>query len=727
MPIHALNRAWFLETPQSSYALGVTATGHLQHWHWGAKIAPTDLGQMRPVLIRSFSPIPADGPEMFSPDTMPAEFPSASGADFRSPAVEVELADGTACLDLRYQSHRLIAGKTPIEGLPSTYVEHEEEASTLQIELLDAPSQIAAILSYTAFTGHDAIARSVRIENRGTKPVRLKRVFCASIDLPEASAERWLHLAGSWARETGVNIAPLGPGCQSIASRRGVSSHQHNPFFALLGHGAKEEQGEVWGFSLVYSGNFLATVERDQFALTRAQIGINPEGFAWQLLPGASFQAPEVVLVYSAAGLGAMSRTYHRLFRTRLLRGPLRDTLRPIALNNWESTYFTFDAPTILALAQQARALGAELLMLDDGWFGKRDDDKSSLGDWTPHARKLPDGLRAMVDGVRATGVEFGLWFEPEMVSPDSELLRAHPDWTIHSAARRPSLGRNQLILDFGRAEVRDEIYRRIAAILHSAPITYLKWDMNRHLTEVASVGLPPERQGEAAHRHVLGVYAFLERLTAEFPQLCIENCAGGGGRFDPGMLAYTQLTWISDNTDAISRLSIQLGASLVYPLSVMGAHYSAVPNHQVGRVTPPATRGAVAAGCVLGIMLDPAKLATEERAELARWIERHKAWRPLLASGELHRLKDPRQGAEAAWMIVAPDQSEALVFHVRILAEPHGPFQRLRLYGLNPDWVYRDTATGESWRGDALMRHGWIFPDTGDFAAHHWHLRRAD
>jgi alpha-galactosidase len=734
MSIESLDSAWFLQSPGSTYALAVTPEGYLQHWHWGARVAPEDLSALRPRLARPFDVSPVDGGEFdFSLNTLPSEFPFPGTGDFGAPAVEVEHADGTRVLRLRYRAHRILAGKPALPGLPAVYVENDSEAGTLEIDLIDELGALQVTLAWTVFSAHDVITRSARVTNLGGAPCRLLRVLSASVDFDDAARMSWLHLSGDWARERQVVRAGLRTGQQAVASARGASSHQHHPFFALLSPGADEDGGEVFGFSLVYSGNFHAGVELDTYAKARAQIGINPAGFGWRLEPGESFQTPEAVLVYSGNGLGEMSRTYHRLYRTRLCRGAWRDRERPVLINTWEVTYFDFDEPRLLELAGFARDAGVELFVLDDGWFRKKDDECSSLGDWTPSTKKLPRGLGALARTINDTGLAFGLWFEPEMVSGDSDLYRAHPDWCLHAGRRRRSLSRHQHVLDFSREEVRADIYNKIAAILRDAPVRYIKWDMNRHLSEVASAGLPPERQSETAHRHILGVYAFLEKLTREFPGLLIENCSGGGGRFDPGMCHYMPQTWTSDNSDAVSRLYIQHGTGMVYPLSTMGAHISAVPNHQVGRTTPLATRALVSMTGAFGLELDLAKLPPGELAEIKAVIARYKQWRPLLSSGDLYRLKSPFDGNAAAWMIVAPDKTEALVFHVRILAEPNGCLQRLRLKGLQGDAVYEDVESGKAYGGAALMAHGWLLADShgwqqvasADYAARVWHLRR--
>jgi len=522
-----------------------------------------------------------------------------------------------------------------------------------------------------------------------------------------------------------VHRRPLVPGLQAVESRRGASSHVQNPFVALLERGADETRGDVYGVSLVYSGSFTAGVEVDQFHAPRLFIGINPFDFGWRLKPGESFQTPEAVLVFSAEGLGGMSRKFHDLYRSRLCRGTFRDKTRPILVNNWEATYFDFNADKIEAIARAGKELGIELFVLDDGWFGKRDSDNSSLGDWFVDRRKLPNGLEDLARRVRDLGMQFGLWFEPEMVSPDSELYRAHPDWCLHIEGRRRTEARQQLILDLTREDVQDYIVRTISDVLSSAPITYVKWDMNRNMTEIGSAKLPPERQRETAHRYMLGLYSVLERITSAFPHVLFESCSGGGGRFDPGMLYYMPQTWTSDNTDAISRLKIQYGTSIVYPVSAMGAHVSAVPNHQVGRVTPLETRGHVALSGNFGYELDLTKFTDEEKEIVKAQTALCKEIRHLVQFGDFYRLLSPFEGNAAAWMFVAKDKREAFAVYVQILKEPYAPLDRFRLKGLNPDLDYEMDEDGLVYGGDELMNAGLPVPQfSGDFRSRVWRLR---
>ncbi|OKP82494.1 alpha-galactosidase [Paenibacillus sp. P32E] len=723
---HSGERIFHIQSRATSYVLQLLPTGVPVHIYWGRAIRATALSSILQRTERcSFSPSPYPEDMSISFDTISQEYPSYGVGDFRHPAYQIQAPDGTTASEAVYDTHRIYRGKPALEGLPATYAEHEDEAETLELELLDAVAGLRIILSYTVFNELNAITRSVRFINEGAGELKLLRGLSMSVDLRDSSYDL-LHLSGSWARERYVERRPLASGMQGVESRRGASSHAHNPFIALLSKGADEDHGEVYGVSLVYSGSFTAQAEVEPYKTTRVSMGINPFDFNWLLEPGESFQTPEAVLVFSAAGLGAMSRTYHKLYRTRLARGTFRDRTRPVLVNNWEATYFDFTADKIEDIARAGSELGMELFVLDDGWFGHRDNDSSSLGDWVVDPNKLPEGLEDLAQRVNKLDMQFGLWFEPEMISPDSELYRQHPDWCLHVQERRRTLARTQLVLDFSREDVCQAIGDRIAAVLRSAPITYVKWDMNRNMTEIGSAQLPPERQRETAHRYMLGLYSVLERITSEFPDVLFESCSGGGGRFDPGMLFYMPQTWTSDNTDAVSRLKIQYGTSIVYPLSAMGSHVSAVPNHQVQRNTSLELRGHVAMSGNFGYELDLTKFTEEEKAAVKAQVALYKELRPLVQFGEQYRLLSPFEGNETAWLIAAEDQSEAVVVYVRTLAEPNDKLYYLRLKGLDPDADYEWLEGGGVYGGDHLMYAGLPLPALhGDFQSILWRFRR--
>jgi len=705
-----------------SYVGRVLENGWAGHLYFGPPLAGNrSYSRLGPATFPGFSNRVAE--------PVALEFPTGGSGDYRSPALAVELADGSTVLDLRHRSHRIMPGKPPI-GLPSTYTEVGGEAETLEIVLEDVIASIEVQLFYTLFRDRPVVIRSARVTNVGKTPVVIRAIMSAALDLPDADWDL-ITLNGEWGRERHVERRPLRAGRQSVASGRGSSGHQHNPFVALARPSTTEEQGEAIGLSLVYSGNFLAEAEVEPFGTTRVRTGINPEGFSWLLEPGSDFRTPEAILAYSASGLDDLSDAFHSLFRERLAHGAWRDRERPIVLNNWEATYFKFDEPKLVAIAEAARDLGVELFVLDDGWFGRRDDDTTSLGDWQVDLRKLPGGLDSVARKVEGLGLRFGLWIEPEMISRASQLHNDHPDWVVGVPSRPRTESRNQMVLDMSRPEVVDYLFGVLSAVLGSAPISYVKWDMNRTITEPFTTTLPAWRQGEFLHRHILGVYSLYDRLTKAFPGILFESCASGGGRFDPGLLFYAPQAWTSDDTDAIERLWIQWGSSFAYPLSSISAHVSAVPNHQVGRVTPLATRAAVAFFGVFGYELDPTKLRPEERSEITGQVEFYKRWRALLQFGRFRRLRGPADGDgnEVAWMVVAADRRSAIVGHYQILSRPNPGPVRLKLRGLDPAGLYRLTAWPDGavegpLGGDDLMAGGLVLPSSrvasllGDFRA---------
>ncbi|OBR63256.1 alpha-galactosidase [Paenibacillus oryzae] len=717
-----------LQSKNVSYVLGVTKQGHLAHYYWGKRIRGGHLSQLLELQERaSFSPSTDMEQLAYSLDTLPQEYPSFGSSDFRQPAFQAQLQNGTTVMELLYESHTIRQGKPGLEGLPAVYVESQEEAQTLEITVKDELSGLKAILSYTAFADHPAIARSVRFVNTSAVPLNLLRAYSVSLDMPHDSFEM-LQLSGAWVRERHVHKRKLVPGLQAVESRRGSSSHMQNPFIALLAEGTTETFGEAYGLSFVYSGSFKAGVEVDQFHTARLFAGINDFDFNWLLKGGESFQTPEAILVYSDEGIGGMSRGYHDLYRTRLCRGEFRDKARPILINNWEATYFNFNADKIEAIATAGQQLGIELFVLDDGWFGKRDSDNSSLGDWFVDRNKLPNGLPDLVQRVKNLNMEFGLWFEPEMISPESELYRNHPDWCLHVEGRRRTQARRQLVLDLSRADVQDYIVTVVSDILSSAPITYVKWDMNRNMTEIGSALLPAERQRETAHRYMLGLYSVLERITTAFPHILFESCSGGGGRFDPGMLYYMPQTWTSDNTDAVSRLKIQYGTSIVYPVSAMGSHVSAVPNHQVNRITSLSTRGHVALSGNFGYELDLTGFSEEEQVEVKAQVALYKEVRHLVQFGDFYRLLSPFEGNDTAWMFVAKDKSEAFAVFVTVLQEPNPVLGRFRLQGLDAGKNYILKGSETVYGGDELMYAGLPKPQFhGDFSSTVFHFKAVD
>ncbi len=730
--VDASGRQFQLDAGGSSYRIEALAEGYLAHWYWGPRLrARPGLDRRTLLRPRAFSPNVIAGREDFSLDVVPQEYPTWGRGDYRLPAYQARQINGSAVTDLHFARYRLVKGKPHLEtGLPQLMVGSDQDAETLIITLVDTVTQLEVELFYTAFTDLSAVIRSARLLNRGGDPISLERALSVSVDFPSADWQ-WVRLMGAWGRERHLQRTPLGAGLQAISSRRGTSSHQANPFLALVEPAATETQGSVYAMNLIYSGNFFAGAEVDQFSTTRMAMGINPFQFQWQLLPGESFTTPEAVLAFSDRGLGQMSATFHRLYRGHLGQTNWKTRERPIVLNNWEATYFAFDEAKLLELARTAADLGVEMLVLDDGWFGDRHDDRRALGDWTVNRDKLPHGLSGLAEGVHELGLGFGLWVEPEMVSVESALYRQHPDWCLAVPDRTRSEGRHQLVLDLSRDEVGDWIIDWMSEILATGLVDYIKWDMNRHMTEVGSAGLPADRQGETSHRYMLGLYRVLETLTTKFPHVLFEGCSGGGGRFDPGMLYYMPQTWASDDSDAIERLKIQYGTSLVYPAAAMTAHVSAVPNHQVGRRTPMGTRGWVAMSASFGYELDVTRLSLAEQDQVRRQIGEYKRFRPLVQFGDLYRLLDPHGENAAAWMFVGPDRAEALVIWVNRLAEAAGPAHWLLLRGLDCRRDYRVARWSDDgqWRvlnvagGDALMGLGLSRSYRSDFEVAVWHL----
>lgn len=720
------NNMFHLQANDTSYLIKILDNGELAHGYWGKKIKSTELKDYHELALNPYLLSQKEG-HSFAMDVISKEYPSYGNSDFRQPAYQVKLENGSRISELKYLEHDIFKGKKNLKGLPATYVEDESEAESLEITLIDKVTKLKARLSYTVYEDLDAITRSVYFINEGNEAINLSRALSSSLDFKDSDFEL-LQLSGAWARERHIKTRPLVQGLQAIESKRGASSHSQNPFIALLRDNTTEYQGEVYGFSLVYSGSFLAQIEVNKYSQTRVSMGINSFDFNWLLQPQEDFQTPEVVMVYSDQGVNKMSQTYHKLYRTRLARGKFRDKVRPILINNWEATYFDFDEDKILEIAKSGKELGLELFVLDDGWFGKRDDDTSSLGDWFVDKNKLPNGLGKLGQQINNLGMEFGLWFEPEMVSPDSDLYRAHPDWCLHVPNRKRSTARDQLILDLSREDVCDYIIEKISAILESAPITYVKWDMNRNMSEIGSAKLPPERQQETAHRYMLGLYRILEELTTRFSDILFESCSGGGGRFDPGMLYYMPQTWTSDDTDAVERLKIQYGTSIVYPLSAIGAHVSAVPNHQVQRITSLDMRGHVAMFGNFGYELDLTKMTTEEKELVKEQVAEYKELRKLVQHGNFYRLLSPFEGNETAWSVVSADQQEAYIGYYKVLAEANVGCRTLKIKGLNPEFKYQLVGTEKTYDGDFLMHIGINIPDEllngGDFRSIVWKLK---
>lgn len=711
------DRIFHLFNEQISYIMTILPNGQLGQLYFGKKIHPQkDYSYLLEMVPRSMASYVFENERTLSLEHVRQEYGVYGSSDYRFPAVEILQKNGSRISDFRYKAHHIAAGKPALAGLPATYTEADSEAQTLTLVLEDPVTGVELKLYYTLFAQGGILARSAHFSNHGTEAVHLLKAMSLCMDLPDCDYD-WIQFSGAWARERHPRVRHLEQGIQSVGSMRGHSSHEHNPFLILKRPAADEFQGEVFGFSLIYSGNFLAQAEVDTHSTTRVLLGINPEWFDWKLEPGESFQTPEAVMVYTNQGMNDLSQTFHRLYGRRLARGYWRDRERPILINNWEATYFDFTEEKILRLAETACKAGIELFVLDDGWFGKRLSDRAGLGDWRANPDRLPGGIDGLAEKIENLGMKFGLWFEPEMVNKDSDLYRAHPDWILSVPGRPQSQGRYQYVLDFSRPEVVDAVYQMMADILGSGKVSYVKWDMNRSITECWSAALPADRQGEVFHRYILGVYHLYEQLNTAFPQVLFESCASGGARFDPGLLYYAPQGWTSDDTDAIERLKIQYGTSYCYPVSSMGAHVSASPNHQVGRSTPLRTRANVACFGTFGYELDLNRLTSEELETVRRQTAFMKTWRSVLQFGTFYRLKSPFAGSTAAWMSVSQNQQTALVGWYRILNTPNPPYSRLKLAGLNPDFLYTvregERILGEFY-GDELMYAGLITTNGG-------------
>lgn len=705
--VNESTREFHLFNDNVSYIFRVLErSNQLEHLYYGKKITHRDSFQH--LIEREIRP----SCNMFERDHTSSlehirqEYPSYGTTDFRYPAHMIKDGKGRHVTNYQYQGYQIIKGKPSLLQLPSTYVEDEDEADTLEITLWDNVLKSNLILNYTIYRNRNVITRNTRFTNEGEKAFFIDNAMSTCVDLPDDQYEM-VHLFGAWAREGHIEVQKLSKGIQSIYSTRGASSHVHNPFLALKKVDTTEHAGDVYGFSLVYSGNFLGQVEVDSYGVSRVLMGINPFQFSWKLNPHETFQTPECVMVYSEEGLNGMSQTYHELYRSRLARGYWRDKVRPILINNWEATYFDFNEEKVLNIANTAKDLGIELFVLDDGWFGERHDDSSSLGDWFENKDKLPNGMEGLSEKVNALGLKFGLWFEPEMVSKGTKLYDEHPDWIISSPNRPMSHGRNQFVLDFSRKEVIDYIYKLMDNIIEKSNISYIKWDMNRYITEAYSIALEVDQQGEVFHRYILGVYELYERLIKKYPEILFESCAGGGARFDPGMLYYAPQTWTSDDTDAVERLKIQYGTSMVYPLSAIGSHVSAVPNHQVGRHTPIETRANVAYFGTFGYELDVTKLSDDEKAKVKQQISFFKEKRELIQNGKFYRMQNPFKSNETSWMVVSDNKSEALVGYYKVLATPNQAYSRVKLVGLDPDKLYSINGSDDTHYGDELMNFG--------------------
>lgn len=697
------NKVFKLDTCESTYLIGIYDENYILNYYYGAPIPETCVGDLIERHVNaSFSLAnPVIGENGFTPDCAPMEYGCNGAADFRVSALSIRNANGDTTTDIRYVGHKIYKGKPSLSPLPYVYTNNDDEADTLDIFTEDKVTGAKVTLRYSVFEKMGAMTRSVIVENGSDKPMDIKRVFSTCVNMYSMDYDM-ITFYGRHGKERSREQRRLAHGLQGIHSKRGASSHCHNPFVAFLKEGANEDQGEAMGFNLVYSGNFSAVAECDFNSATRFIMGINPEDFSWHLESGESFTSPECVMVYTNKGLGEMSRIYHRLYNNNLVRGKYKYEKRPLLINSWEAAYFDFDTDKLVSFAERAKEAGMDMLVMDDGWFGVRNSDNCSLGDWYVNEDKLPGGLDPLIERVNALGLKFGIWYEPEMISPDSDLYRAHPDWCVHVEGREPMLGRRQLVLDVSREDVRDNIFNQMYSVLSKHKIDYVKWDFNRNISDAGSAILPADKKQEFFHRFIMGTYDLMDRFTKAFPDILFENCSGGGGRFDPGMLYYSPQIWASDQTDAIERLTIQFGTSICYPASTMGAHVSA------SKRTGYETKGDVALWGTFGYELDPNKLTDDQKALVKEQVKEYHKYYDLIHYGDLYRLIDPYfNHFRCAWSFVSPDKTEVLATAVTLRLDHDLPVFILKLKGLDPDKKYVHEETGKVYSGAFLMNAG--------------------
>ncbi|MFH5974764.1 alpha-galactosidase [Clostridium perfringens] len=710
MPIifHKELKEFHLYNKEISYIIHILPNGHVGNLYFGKKIDPyKTYNHLFEGIYRPLAAYVYEGDNKFSLQNTRQEYPTFGLSDFRKGAFLIKQENGSEISDFKYESHKIIEGKLKLKGLPQTYVENKEDATTLEITLLDEVIKSKLKIYFTIFEDRAVITRSASFLNLSNKTINIEKAMSFNLDLPDSNYNM-IQLNGAWGRERHVYDRSIKEGTQGFYSLKGASSAEFNPFLALRRSNTDEFSGEVIGFSLVYSGNFMAEIDVDTYNQTRIMMGIHPDRFSWPLNLNEEFYTPEVVIVYSDKGLNYMSQVYHSLYRECLMRGKWKNSVRPILLNSWEALSFSIDEEKIKELATNASKLGVELFVLDDGWFGKRNNDNAGLGDWTVNKEKFPNGLNEIIEYINKLGMDFGIWIEPEMVNKESELYRSHPDWIIHDPNRKPSHTRNQYTLDFSRDEVVDHIYNQIEKLLSDYNISYVKWDMNRYITECYSKDKGANLQGTVYHKYILNVYKLYDKLTTRFPNILFESCSSGGARFDPGMLYYAPQTWTSDNTDAIERIKIQYGSSLVYPLISMGSHVSESPNQQVFRETALETRANVAYFGNLGYELDVNKLWDVEKEEIKKQIQFYKENREVFQFGEFYRIKNPYNNNISAWMVKSNDEKTIILGCYKLLNHANEGKERVKLFGLDKDGDYKLSYPYEKeFKGDELMNVG--------------------
>ena len=716
-------RIFKLDTDNTSYLIGVTTEGYIGHIYYGARLNNADGFYLLRTEESPFTPSVHKREKGCFLDAFAMEYPTGGVGDHRESCLDIRDENGDIGCEFLFDSYEIKNGKPALKGLPASFG-NEDEVSTLEIHCMDSVLDLEVVLSYSVFPAEDIITRNVRVVNKGTKNLVIEKIYSACIDMDNRNFQL-LSLYGSWARERHIQKLDLMYGKQRVASNRGISSSQEHPFIALLTPGTNQEQGEVYAMNFVYSGNFIGQAERTQFDAVRMVMGILAENFGWNLGPDEEFQAPEVVMTYSKAGLGKMSRSYHDFYRNHLMKSKYTHASRPVIANTWEAFYFDFNEDKLIEFAKTAADCGVEMMILDDGWFGKRNSDEGYLGDWTIDYNKLPSGLNSLVEKVNALGLKFGIWFEPEMISPKSELFKAHPDWAIQLKGREITEARAQYVLDLSNPEIVDYCYEKVAAILRSANVSYLKWDMNRGLDCIGSSYLDKNSQKELMHRYVLGVYSLQDRLTKEFPDLLLENCASGGARFDPGMLQFSPQIWCSDDMDVVERLQTHEGTALIYPISCISNHVSSSPNHCSGRMAPFETRCEMAYMGSFGYELDLNKLTEEERSTIQAQIKRYHEFEELIHEGDYYRIASYSENRSYdCWNIVSKDKKEAMMTYVQVRSLPNGKSKCVKVAGLEPTFRYRLVGTDLVYDGDLLMNAGILVKDLwGDVQSRIYHF----
>lgn len=709
-----------LQNQHISYIIGIEKEQYLTHRYFGPRLTHYHQVNQLQMIDRGFATNPISDERTFSLTTLPLETSTQGSLDYRIANYQFRNAAGHRVTQFIYHHFELTDGKPVLDGLPSLSGTH---AQTLSLFLIDPVQSLEMVLHYTLYDDLPVVVRSVTYHNNSSQTVYLENAGSMMLDLPRCNFDL-LTLNGAHTNEASLQRQPLHPGIQAIGSTRGTSSPQHQPFLGLADTSTTETHGDVYGFHLIYSGNFIAQAEVEQYGSTRVQLGIHPDTFEWKLEPATSFQTPEAVLNFSSQGLNQLSQTFHALYQTRLAPSQWQQKERPVLLNSWEGNYFDFTESDLLKQIDSAHELGIELFVLDDGWFGQRNDDTTSLGDWVVNQEKLPHGIDYLADYLHQRNMSFGLWFEPEMISIESQLFAQHPEWSLQVPDYPQTQGRQQLVLNLSLMDVQDYLIQQLTTYLTSGKIDYIKWDMNRHLTEVGNLCLPYDQQKEVSHRYVLGLYRVLAEITTRFPQVLFENCSSGGGRFDPGMIAYMPQTWTSDNTDALCRSKIQYGYSLLYPPIMLGAHVSESPNHQVGRITPLDSRFLIAMSGNFGYELAIEELSETERAEIKEQIAFYKTHRHLLQFGQFYRIKELDAYYATAWLF--KNETEALLVYSNGLAQPAQPVQYLKTTYLDSTALYKETTSGTIYSGSELNHAGLLIPRMkGDFQCFYRHWRK--